>query len=605
MKCISLHTAARCLGLLAAVTAALAQGVSPGRVNYVPIAQASFDSYTYAPSLSLQQWFQAHFAAMVVYPPYFNSRTSWFSNAFAYINLYAIYPGTAEQYAHPEWILHDQYGHWLYIPFNCGGGTCPLYAGDIANPDFRTAWINNAWSIVNAGHYPALYIDDVNTAFRVSDGSGNLVSPVDSNTGKPMTYDAWRNYVASFVEQIRAAFPNTKIMENTIWYAGPPGVQDADPAIQRQIATADTLNLERGIASDSSLTGGTGPYSVHAFFDYVDRVHAAGKGVYLQEYWLDPPGRQYGLASYFMISNGHDSIGDASTMPDSWWTGYDLDLGTPAGPRTYTNGVFERDFSGGKVLLGEPGLASQTVDLGGTFTTLDGSSLSSATIAGWQGMILRKSTPAVRVVNAASLAPGPVSPGEIVTLFGSFSDPAPTILFNDVQSPVTYAGSSQVNAVVPFELDLSNQAQVQIQQGGSSATVPVPVATASPAIFQTTAGSSQGAILNQDYSPNSPSNPAAQGSVISIYGTGFGTLSQLPKDGQVVKALLNTATPVTANIAGVAADVLYAGAAPGLIAGVIQVNIRVPDGLTPGPAVPVSLSIGSFSTQAGVTVSIR
>src|SRR5690242_560732 len=176
---LSFNIVACCIGLAVAATVVLAQGSDPGRVNYVPNAESGFDPYTYAPNLWLQQWFQAHYSAMVVYPPYFNTRTSWFPNAYPYINLYAIYPGSWEQYAHPEWILHDQYGHWLYIPFNCGGGTCPLYAGDIANPAFRTAWINKAWGIVNDGHYPALYIDDVNLEFRVSDGSANPVPPVD------------------------------------------------------------------------------------------------------------------------------------------------------------------------------------------------------------------------------------------------------------------------------------------------------------------------------------------------------------------------------------------------------------------------------------------
>ena len=48
-----------------------------------------------------------------------------------------------------------------------------------------------------------------------------------------------------------------------------------------------------------------------------------------------------------------------------------------------------------------------------------------------------------------------------------------------------------------------------------------------------------------------------------------------------------------------------AGSAPGLIAGVYQINVQIPQALTPDAAVPVVLSIGSQSTQAGVTVSIR
>ena len=58
--------------------------------------------------------------------------------------------------------------------------------------------------------------------------------------------------------------------------------------------------------------------------------------------------------------------------------------------------------------------------------------------------------PVAGVLNAASLTPGPVSPGEIITLFGNLPDPAPRLLFGGVPAPILYAGSNQVNAIVPF-----------------------------------------------------------------------------------------------------------------------------------------------------------
>ena len=371
---------------------AIAQG-DAGHVNYVQNAQASFDAYTYTPSWGLQQWLQTHFAGMIVYPPYFDTRTSWFWNAYAYFDLYGIRQGSWAQYAHPEWILHDQWGNWLYIPFECNGGTCAQYAADISNPAFRAYWISMAANSVNAGNYPAIFIDDVNLEFRISDGWGNWAAPIDSNTGQPMTYDAWRNYVAIFLEQIHAAFPNQRLVENAIWYAGAAGVRDSDPYIQRQIATATTFNVERGITNDPGITGGTGPWSLNALFSFIDRLHEAGKSVNFEEYWLDQPGMQYGLAGYFLVSAGYDTIGDSSSTPDNWWPGYNVELGAPLGPRVYSNGVFERDFAGGKVLLGEPGLSPRTVNLGGYFTTVDGTWVNWVTISGGQGIILQATAP--------------------------------------------------------------------------------------------------------------------------------------------------------------------------------------------------------------------
>ena len=210
------------------------------------------------------------------------------------------------------------------------------------------------------------------------------------------------------------------------------------------------------------------------------------------------------------------------------------------------------------------------------------------------------------IINAASFIAGPVSPGEIITLFATFSTSSPTILFNGAPAPILYAGVDQMNAIVPFGLSLGGPAQVQIQQGSSVATVSVPVAAASPAIFTLTeSGTGAGAILNQDYSVNSPANPAARGSVIMVYGTGFGALSPLPPDGQIENVPALTPSPVTATIAGIPAAVIYSGAAPGLIAGAVQINVRVPEGVGSNPAAPLLLSMGSFATPPGVTVSIQ
>jgi uncharacterized protein (TIGR03437 family) len=62
--------------------------------------------------------------------------------------------------------------------------------------------------------------------------------------------------------------------------------------------------------------------------------------------------------------------------------------------------------------------------------------------------------------------------------------------------------------------------------------------------------------------------------------------------------------PVTATIGGVNAPVTYAGAAPGEVAGVVQVNVQVPAGVATGSAVPVTVSVGGIAAQQGVTISV-
>ncbi|MBK5291093.1 MAG: hypothetical protein JJE04_05265 [Acidobacteriia bacterium] len=53
------------------------------------------------------------------------------------------------------------------------------------------------------------------------------------------------------------------------------------------------------------------------------------------------------------------------------------------------------------------------------------------------------------------------------------------------------------------------------------------------------------------------------------------------------------------------AELLYAGAAPGLVAGVLQVNVKVPAGIAPGQSVPVQFAVGGVSSRSGVTLAVR
>ena len=73
--------------------------------------------------------------------PTSTSRLSWYGDAWAYQDLYAIYTDSDVVTRHPDWILKDAGGHKLYIPFGCSGGECPQYAADFGNPEFRSWWI--------------------------------------------------------------------------------------------------------------------------------------------------------------------------------------------------------------------------------------------------------------------------------------------------------------------------------------------------------------------------------------------------------------------------------------------------------------------------------
>jgi uncharacterized protein (TIGR03437 family) len=237
------------------------------------------------------------------------------------------------------------------------------------------------------------------------------------------------------------------------------------------------------------------------------------------------------------------------------------------------------------------------------------------------------------VTNAASYATGAVSPGELVTIFGTnigpvtaasaTTDPATgklattiggvQVLFNGVAAPMIYASSTQVSAVVPYEMASVASPSVWVKYAGQTSNAyQLTTTTTVPGLFtQNASGSGPGAILNQDYSLNGPNNPAAKSSVVMVYLTGEGQTNPPSVTGAITTVTLPppqvTPAPLLAvgvTINGQPASYVYAGEAPGLVAGMMQLNVQIPAN-APSGDLPIKVSIGGNISQNGVTVSVR
>ena len=114
-------------------------------------------------------------------------------------------------------------------------------------------------------------------------------------------------------------------------------------------------------------------------------------------------------------------------------------------------------------------------------------------------------------------------------------------------------------------------------------------------------------ILNSDGSSNSWTNPAARESVIVIYATGFGQTTPAGEDGKVAGALplATPVLPVRVQIDGQDAAVLYAGAAPGMLHGYIQINVRIPASVTPAYDVAVAVKVGEYASPTVITLNVQ
>jgi len=245
------------------------------------------------------------------------------------------------------------------------------------------------------------------------------------------------------------------------------------------------------------------------------------------------------------------------------------------------------------------------------------------------------------ISNSASGQFGPIAPGELITIKGGALGPATPasftvaanntlsnllagvqVFFDNIPGTPIYVSSTQINVIVPYEIAGRSSTSISVlYQGQQSAAIPQNVAAQAPGIFTFSAtGSGQAAALNQNFTfngpqigvvvngSNIPTTPAARGSVIVVYMTGGGQTTPPSVTGTVTPAspfYIIPTNQVTATINGVNAPVQFAGAAPGEVNGVIQVNITVPASVAVGNALPLVVTINGVSSPFGATVAVQ
>ena len=228
------------------------------------------------------------------------------------------------------------------------------------------------------------------------------------------------------------------------------------------------------------------------------------------------------------------------------------------------------------------------------------------------------------VVNGATNQRGAIAPGEVIVIYGSNLGPTSLVqtqLGSDGRFPSTLAGTSvaingapatmlytsanQISAVVPYDLAGSTAQIVVTSQQLTSTPVRVAVAPVAPGIFTAnSSGAGPAAAVNfSDSTLNGPDHPAKAGDYVLVYMTGAGQTSPASQ-GAVPAVDARVVAPISVTVGGKATSQAYAGTVPGYIAGLIQVNVLVPDGLAPG-AQPVVIGAGSESSQSGVTIWVQ
>lgn len=234
------------------------------------------------------------------------------------------------------------------------------------------------------------------------------------------------------------------------------------------------------------------------------------------------------------------------------------------------------------------------------------------------------------ITNNASNVAGVIAPGELITIKGVNLGPVSPasftltsvntvdstlagvrVLFDGIPGTPIYVSATQINVTVPYEIRGRLQVTIVVEyRGTKSAGITVRVGDVAPGLYTLdSTGLGQAAAVNQNGTFNGPpggnTTPAAAGSVIALYATGGGQTNPASITGTVTPTTRLYPLPgmVTAMIGGKPATVEFAGAAPGIVTGVIQLNLR-PDASVHG-VVDVEISIGGVTSPAGPTVAIQ
>jgi trimeric autotransporter adhesin len=327
-------------------------------------------------------------------------------------------------------------------------------------------------------------------------------------------------------------------------------------------------------------------------------------------------------AQKITVSNGTGpvqfSIGTTAT-PSGW-----LSVDT-------TSGTTPKDVN---VSVNTQGLTAGTYN-GSVTITAAGSATPAASVSVTLTVTAAQPPQATTVTSNASNLVGAIAPGELITIKGISLGPssAPNgglftlnaqgtvnstldgvqVMFDNNPGTPIYVSPTQINVTAPWEITGRASTNIIVTYNGiPSAPIAVQVVAVAPALYSANStGNGQAAAINQDGSYNgangTPGAKAAPANtVISLYGTGGGITVPGGVTGSVSPSnqLLRITGPVSATIGGQTATVEFIGAAPGLVTGVMQINLLVPPGVT-GNSLPVAITIDGVTSSAGPSVAVQ
>ena len=443
-----------------------------------------------------------------------------------------------------------------------------------------------------------------------------------------------------------SAFPVVMTFNTTVAFAPvPPGTIRQTLSVTGSAGTAFTASGQTSTGA-AWLRVSPSASSVPATLD-VDINHVGlGPGVYTGRVLISNAGATPTIVPVTMIVNNAPQFiwstsgmtfaatsGDSTLLPQS--------ITLSSSTSSVRVNVAANTLSGGNWLKVEPTTGSTPMSVTVSVDTTglrsgqyngeiiaraaDGSNLAASAVR--VILLITETTPTIAtVVNAASELQGPLTPGAWAvvrgTFLGSTGTPTPykvtngrvdttlsdvRILVDGLPAPIISASSQRTVFQVPYSAADRQRLSVVVEyKGNRSQPFELPLVFVNPAIF--VVEGTQGDILNEDGGKNSTSRPAGIGETVTILATGEGPTDPAGVDGLIIgndNVPKPAVLPVQVWMDGQEAEVVSFGAVPGMPAGLFQVKAKIPDTVTRGISVAVTVGVNANYTPDLVTVAIK
>jgi hypothetical protein len=288
------------------------------------------------------------------------------------------------------WLLRDSAGNLLVNKSFAND-----YVGDIGSSAYQSTWVSNVSAFLASSGADGVFIDDILRDPRPLAGTYPAKYPTQS---------AWESAMVSFVKAVGPALKakGYYVLINATGYT--PGDARSDDGSLTALFWQELGPSVNGLCTEYWQQTAEGSYTLRAsgssswmqhwdgWQKLISTAQAMGKDFVGLSYGAtgDTTRMKYGDASFLMEWNGTRGsyMFDPYDNSDPWNVAWTTNIGVPAAAKQQIGSGWMRRYTGGVALVNPSPSVSQSFQLGGTYLTPSGQSVTSVTLAPTTGLIL-------------------------------------------------------------------------------------------------------------------------------------------------------------------------------------------------------------------------